>query len=284
MSNFNKILEAMKAMKQSGGGDRQDDENFWRAELDKAGNGYAIIRFLPGKTEDDLPFVRVYDHGFQGASGRWFIEKCPTTIGGECPVCQANGVLWNSGIESNKDIVRKRKRREAFIANVLVVSDPKNTDNEGKVFKFKFGKKIMQKLLDTMEPPAEFVDEKPVDIFDMTEGANFKLKIRKVDGFANFDKSEFDVVSAIPAKKQKEILGQLHDLQGHIDPTTFKTFDELNVKFKRAVAVVDESPAKATDDGESRPVRTSGKKVDKAPAADEDNMDYFRSLAEETEE
>ena len=197
-NQFQNILDAMKKANAPAGGGNKDNENMWRAETDKAGNGFAIIRFLPAKSADELPFVKVYDHGFQGPTGKWFIEKCPTTLGHNCPVCEANGPLWNSGIEANKEIVRKRKRRVSYVTNVLVVSDPKNPDNEGKVFQFKFGKKIFDKLMDAMQPPVDEKgrpidpDEQPMNPFDLNEGANFKLKIRKVEGYANFDKSEFE--------------------------------------------------------------------------------------------
>ena len=165
------------------------DDRYWRPELDKSSNGYAVIRFLPAPGDEELPFARLYTHGFQGKGG-WFIENCPTTIGGKCPLCEVNNDLWNSGLESDKDIARQRKRRLSYISNILVVSDPSNPQNEGKVFLYKYGKKIFDKIQESMKP--EFADETPVDPFDFWKGANFKLKVRKVAGYINYDKSEFE--------------------------------------------------------------------------------------------
>lgn len=280
---FANILAAVNKMTEQTVSSAKDDENFWRAETDKAGNGFAIIRFLPAKSEDDLPFVKLFDHGFQGPNGKWFIEKCPTTIGQECPVCQANGPLWNSGRESDKEIVRKRKRRTSFIANVLVVSDPKNPDNEGKVFLFKFGRKIFDKIKDVMQP--EFEDETPMNPFDIEEGANFKLKIRKVEGYANFDKSEFEASSAVDV----EIMGKVFDLNPYVDPKAFKSFEALEAKFQQVTSgrpaakpveieeddIPFESPKPAAKKEESKP-KPAAKKEE-----DDDDMSYFRSLADE---
>jgi hypothetical protein len=304
MSNskmFENILGAMKKMNDSGGSSNKDNENMWRAEQDKAGNGFAIIRFLPARSEDDLPFVKIFDHGFQGPTGKWFIEKCPTTIGQNCPVCEANGPLWNSGRDSDKEIVRKRKRRQSYITNVLVISDPKNPDNEGKVFKFKIGKKIFEKLMDAMQPPVDEKgnpidpDEVPMNPFDLVEGANFKLKIRKVEGYANFDKSEFEAPSAV--ENADEVLSQVHDLQMYVDPTTFKDYDTLEAKFNQVVSSK-QAPARKTADQmnddldeddipfkkeKAEPAKTKAKPASK-PAKeeandDDDDLDYFRKLA-----
>jgi hypothetical protein len=165
------------------------DDRFWRLEGDKAGNGTATLRFLPRVEGDELPWVRIFSHGFQGPTGKWYIENSLTTLGENDPVGELNTQLWNSGSEANKEIARKQKRKLSFTANVLVVSDPKHPENEGKVFLFKFGKKIFDKIMDKARPT--FEDEKPVNVFDFWEGANFKLRMRKKDGYANYDESVF---------------------------------------------------------------------------------------------
>lgn len=300
---FSAILGAMKKMSEPGGGQKNDNENMWRAETDKAGNGFAIIRFLPAKDQDDLPFVKLFDHGFQGPASKWFIEKCPTTIGQPCPVCDANGPLWNSGRESDKEVVRKRKRRQSYVSNVLVVSDPKNPDNEGKVFMFKYGKKIFDKLMDAMQPPVDDKgnpidpDEQPVNPFDPVEGANFKLKIRKVDGYANFDKSEFEDVSAVD---NDEALDAVFDLKPFVEPSSFKTYEELEAKFNQvwnSRQAPASRPAPADDDMDddipfkdepkaaAPKVRAPGKPAaKKEESSDDDDMDFFRKLAEDKDD
>lgn len=302
-NQFQNILDAMKKANTPAGGGNKDNENMWRAETDKAGNGYAIIRFLPAVSDSELPFVKVFDHGFQGPTGKWFIEKCPTTLGHNCPVCEANGPLWNSGIEANKEIVRKRKRRVSYVSNVLVVSDPKNPDNEGKVFQFKYGKKIFDKLMDAMQPPVDDKgnpidpDEVPINPFDLKEGANFKLKIRKVEGYANFDKSEFEPQSEVDAADS--VMESATSLLSWVDPASFKDFDTLEAKFNQVVsnrqaparqAAADkfgddiddddipfkkesaEKPAKATARPASKPAKEEA-------SNDDDDLDYFRKLA-----
>lgn len=287
---FQNILGAVSKMSETTGGGRDDDKNFWRAETDKAGNGFAVIRFLPAKSEDDLPFVKLYDHGFQGPGGKWFIEKCPTTIGQPCPVCESNGPLWNSGRESDKEIVRKRKRRMSFIANVLVVSDPKNPDNEGKVFMFKFGRKIFDKIKDAMQP--QFEDEEPINPFDLADGANFKLKIRKVEGYANFDKSEFEDPSAV--EDADSVLDKVFDLKPYVDPSAFKDYVTLETKLNQVisgkaapkpVAAADEDDDDVPfvpDEKPSKPKKeTKPAKVEESTGDEDDDLAYFKSLADE---
>jgi len=304
---FANILGAMQKANEPGGGNaNKEQENMWRAETDKAGNGFAIIRFLPAQSEDDLPFVKMFDHGFQGPAGKWFIEKCPTTLGNPCPVCEANGPLWNSGIESDKEIVRKRKRRVSYTTNVLVISDPKNPDNEGKTFRFKFGKKIFEKLMYAMSPavgpngqPID-PDEVPMNPFDLVEGANFKLKIRKVDGYANFDKSEFEAPSAV--EDADEVMSAITNLNDLVDPTSFKDYDTLESKFNQVVsskqaparkaaadvyddAADDDTPAPAVDRKPVKAAKSAPVKEAKEPVAKEDDdLDYFRKLADDSDD
>jgi hypothetical protein len=207
------------------------DERFWRPELDKSGNGYAVIRFLPESEGEELPWVRIFNHGFQGPTGKWYIENSLTTLNQKDPVAEHNSVLWNSGTEANKDIARKQKRRLSYIANVLVVSDPKHPENEGQVKLFKFGKKIFDKITDQMKP--QFEDEVPVNPFDPWTGTNFKLKIRKVEGFTNYDKSEFDSKSALfegDDAKIEALWKTQYNLSEFIAPSNFKSYDELKAK------------------------------------------------------
>jgi hypothetical protein len=163
------------------------DDRLWKLEADKAGNGTATIRFLPNPNGDDLPWVRVFNHGFQGPTGKWYIENSLSTIGEADPVGELNSRLWNSGNESDKDIARKQKRKLTYIANILIISDPKHPENEGQVRLFRFGKKIFDKIMDKARPT--FEDETPVNVFDLWEGADFKLRQRKVEGYANYDQS-----------------------------------------------------------------------------------------------
>ena len=203
----------------------RDDDRFWKAELDKSGSGYAVIRFLPAVDDDKTAFVRVFNHGFQGPGG-WYIENSLTTIGQKDPLSEYNSVLWNSGIEANKEIARKQKRRLTYFSNIYVVEDKANPQNEGKVFIFRFGKKIFDKISSMSNP--EFEDETEVDVFNLWDGANFKLKIRKVDGFSNYDKSEF-MTSAPLSEDESEmesVFGQQHDLEEFIDQKSFKNYDE----------------------------------------------------------
>ena len=184
----------------SKGSESYKDDRFWAPERDKSGNGYAVIRLLPPSDGEDLPWARMFSHGFQGKGG-WFIENCPTTLGLPCPVCEGNNELWNSGVESDKEIARNRKRKLSYISNIYVVSDPANKQNEGKVFLYKYGKKIFDKISEKMKP--QFEDESPMNPFDYWVGANFKLKIRTVQGYVNYDKSEFDTPRSIPWWKRQ---------------------------------------------------------------------------------
>jgi len=210
----------------------RDDERFWKAELDKSGSGYAVIRFLPSLDDDKTAFVRVFNHGFQGPGG-WYIENSLTTLGQKDPLSEYNSVLWNSGIEANKEIARKQKRRLTYFSNIYVVEDKANPQNEGKVFIFRFGKKIFDKISSMSNP--EFEDETEVDVFNMWDGANFKLKIRKVDGFSNYDKSEFTTPGPFSEdeSEMERVFSQQHDLEEFIDQKSFKTYDELKTRWIR---------------------------------------------------
>ena len=210
------------------------DERFWKADLDKAGNGYAVIRFLPPIEGEDLPWVRVFNHGFQGPGG-WYIENSLTTLGKKDPCAEYNSGLWATGVEANKDIVRKQKRRLTYFANIRVVEDAKRPENEGKVFLFKFGKKIFDKVNDQMNP--QFEDESPVNPFDFWEGANFKLKIRKVEGFTNYDKAEFAAPTPMSEDDEdmEKVWKQQYSLQDFLKPDNFKSYEELASRLNKVL-------------------------------------------------
>ena len=207
------------------------DDRMWKPTVDKAGNGYAVIRFLPAAEGEDLPWVRYWDHGFKGSTGRWYIEKSLTSIGQQDPVSELNSQLWNSGRDEDKEIARQRKRRLHHVSNILVVSDSANPENEGKVFLYEYGKKIMDKLMDVMQP--QFADETPVNPFDFWSGANFKLKIRQVEGYRNYDKSEFDAPSQLfngDEAQLEEVYNKLYKLGEFTDPESYKSYAELKKK------------------------------------------------------
>ena len=224
ISNLLKEVEKLS----TNGGNNSDDDTYWQPEVDKVGNGQAVIRFLPVAPGNEFPWVRLFSHGFKNkSSGKWFIDNCPTTLSKECPVCASNNELWNTGTKDNQDIVRERKRKLHYVANILVIKDSKNPDNEGKVFKFKFGTKIFEKIKNAMQP--QFEDETPIDPFDFWEGANFKLKICKVEGYRNYDRSEFESPSAISDSDEEieAIWKKEHDLKELVAESQFKTYTEL---------------------------------------------------------
>ena len=284
-SNFDKLTKAIEANLGSENKEQNkskyQDDRFWKPELDKTGNGYAVIRFLPAVEGEDLPWQRVWSHAFQDVGG-WYIENSLTTLGQKDPVSEENTRLWNTGLDSDKEIARKRKRKLSYYSNVLIVSDPKNPQNEGKVFLFKFGKKIFDKITEAMQPA--FEDEKPVNPFDFWKGANFKLKIRKVDGYWNYDKSEFEAVSPVAEddEKIKAIWKQQHALKPFLDPSNFKTYDELKEKLNRTITGVRST---TTADKVDLPPQSNGrvKSNEVAPDAsdDDDTLSYFSKLAEE---
>jgi len=258
----------------------RDDDRFWKAELDKSGSGYAVIRFLPSLDDDKTAFVRVFNHGFQGPGG-WYIENSLTTIGQKDPLSEYNSVLWNSGIEANKEIARKQKRRLTYFSNIYVVEDKANPQNEGKVFLFRFGKKIFDKISSMSNP--EFEDETEVDVFNLWDGANFKLKIRKVDGFSNYDKSEF-VTSAPLSEDESEmesVFGQQHDLEEFIDQKSFKTYDELKTRLDTVLGNI-QTPAMTAPtsvENDEAPF-DGGTPIPESSTSEDENLDYFKKLAE----
>ena len=239
-TDLGKLVEQAQAT--SGTTTRQsDDTRFWQPTRDKAGNGYAVIRFLPGDAEAATPWTRYWDHAFKGPTGQWYIEKSLTSIGQQDPLSELNSKMWNSGMESDKAIVRQRKRNLRYIANVLIVSDPSAPENEGQVKLYRFGKKIFDKIMDAMQP--QFPDEAPMNPFDMWEGADFTVKIRNVEGYPNYDASSFKAPSAISADDSylEELYGKQHDMSEWTDPKSYKSYEELQ---KRLNTVLGETTAK----------------------------------------
>jgi len=278
------------------GSESYKDDRFWKPEVDQAGNGFAVIRFLPAVDGEDVPWVRIFTHGFKGPGG-WYIENSLTTIGKKDPVSEMNTVLWNSGNEKDKEIARDRKRKLSYIANILVVSDPKHPENEGKIFLYKFGKKIFDKIMEKIQP--EFADDEAVNVFDFWQGANFKLKIRKVAGYINYDKSEFEAPSALldgDDAKLEALWKKQHALKEFNDPASFKTYEELKARLNEVLngdAKVTSKTAESFDDDEDSFPRAKAAPSfkEKSPPkmdsdSDEDNeeesaLDYFKKLAEE---
>jgi hypothetical protein len=282
-SNLDKLTKAIEQLNSNTGSQDSNDDNYWRPEVDKAGNGYAVIRFLPAPAvdgDDGLPWTKIYTHGFQGPGG-WYIENSLTSLNnGKDPVSEYNSELWNSGIEANKEIARKQKRRLTYISNILVIEDPKHPENNGQVKLYKFGKKIFDKITDAMNPPPEF-GETPVNPFDLWKGANFKLKIRKVEGFQNYDKSEFDAPSALydgDDAKLEEIWKSEYSLKEILDPKNFKSYDELKVRLTRVLG----APATTAKTATVETATPSVSEPSIEPSLDEDDdMALFNSLAEE---
>ena len=263
------------------------DERLWKPQVDKAGNGMAIIRFLPAPVNEEMPWVRVWNHAFQGPTGQWYIENSLTTLNQKDPVSEYNTQLWNSGVESDKEIARKQKRKLQYYANIYVVQDSANPENEGKVMLYKFGKKIFDKLMEAMQPA--FEDETPINPFDFWEGANFKLKIRKVDGYWNYDKSEFESPSALkPSDEELEaIYNKQYSLADFLAESNFKSYDELKTRLdavltgtvatgKTAAQMVNEDETDFTPTFKSEPAPQPASVDD-----DDDAMSYFQKLANE---
>jgi len=260
------------------------DDRFWKPELDKSGNGYAVIRFLPQPTGEDLPWVRIWGHAFRGPGG-WFIENSLTTLQKKDPVSEYNTELWNTGLEADKETARKQKRILKYYSNVLIVSDPKHPENEGKIFLFRYGKKIHDKLAEVINP--QFEDEVAYDPFDFWKGANFKLKVRKVDGFWNYDKSEFEAPSEVfdgDEGKLETLYGKLYSLTQFLAEDNFKSYDDLKNKLNRTltgsgVQGTVEKFAPTPKTVSSAPVETT------TPASsdegEEDTLSYFAKLADE---
>ena len=264
------------------------DERFWKPEVDASGNGYAVIRFLPAPDGETVPWAKVYSHAFQGPGG-WYIENSRTTLGEKDPVGEVNRQHWNAGTEEGKDIARKQKRKLSYYSNIQVVKDPKHPENEGKVFLYKYGKKIHDKILAAMQP--EFQDETPVNVFDLWEGANFKLKIKKVAGFWNYDSSEFDSVSALSSDdtELEATWKSEHSLEAFTAADQYKSYEDLEKRLQLVLGSAPRATVPSVDSEEYEPVaaapQSSFRQQMSAPVKkeavveDDDALSYFASLA-----
>jgi hypothetical protein len=291
-----KLVKEVEKMNTNGSG--SSDDRVWKLECDKSGNGYAVIRFLPAPDGEDLPFVKVYSHAFQGPGG-WLIDTCLTTVNQKCPVCEHNSGLWNNGTDAGKEVARKQKRKLTYVSNIYVVKDPANPENEGRVFLYKYGKKIFDKLTAAMQP--EFEDEEAIDPFDFWQGANFKLKAKNVAGYRNYDSSEFAPQGALldDDDAMEAIWKKEYSLADFVSPDQFKTYEELKTRLNyvlgsKASARLDEeegeeeeytrgSTKELTED--LRDELSSLKPTRRAAAVendeDDDALSYFARLAEE---
>jgi hypothetical protein len=285
--NFEDLMKEVEKIA-SPAGERKGDERFWSLTVDKAGNGQAIIRFLPATKGEDFPWVRYWSHGFQGPSGRWYIENSLTTFNLPDPVSEMNSELWKTGIESNKQIARDRKRKLTYISNILIVKDSANPENEGKVFLFKFGKKIFDKIKDLTQP--QFEDEKAINPFDLWEGANFKLKAKKVEGYRNYDKSEFDGQSAVADADEaiEKVWNMQYPLSEFVDKKNFKSYEELKAKLDLVLKGGPSMPkaAEMSEDRVKEPPSEKPRLPKSAPIPsfandDDDEENYFSKLAED---
>jgi len=281
---FGQITEALNKKSEYA----RDDEGYFKLTADKAGNGSAVIRFLPKHADDELPWVIYHSHGFQGDSGKWLIDNCPTSLGLPCPVCEATRALYNTGTEDNKKLGAKRKRRTHYVSNILVISDPRNPENNDKVMPFKYGKKIFEKIMGVVQPT--FEDEVACNVFDLWEGAAFRLRMAKVEGYPNYDQSKFDSASEI-AKTDEAILAimnQVTPLNVVMAPSRFKSYEELTKKLEsvlaeggtaRAEQIVEQMRAEPSKNAK-RPEAPAPKGEASSSVSEEDDLtDYFASLA-----
>lgn len=282
-SSFEKLTREIEKVAST---QSSSDDRFWKPEMDKSGNGYAVIRFLPAPDGEDLPWAKVFSHAFQGPGG-WYIENSLTTINKSDPIGELNRELWNSGRDSDKEIARKQKRKLSYYSNIYVVRDPKNPENEGKVFLYRYGKKIFDKIMGAMQP--EFQDETPVNPFDLWEGANFKLKIKTVAGYWNYDSAEFDRTAALSANDDEleAIWKQAYSLEAFTADDQFKSYDELKTRLD-AVLNVGRPPAVSINDEEYDPAPTTSsttetpslrEKISANTSNDDDALSYFAKLA-----
>ena len=298
-----KLVKEVEKMNTNSSG----DERLWKLDVDKSGNGYAVIRFLPAPNGEDLPFVKLYSHAFQG-SGGWYIENSLTTLGQKDPVSEYNTTLWNNGTDAGKELARKQKRKLTYVSNIYVVKDPANPENEGKVFLYKYGKKIFDKITTAMQP--EFEDEEAIDPVDFWQGANFKLKAKNVAGYRNYDSSEFAAVSALldDDEAMEGIWKKQYSLEEFVAPDQFKSYDDLKKrldyvlgnkgtpKFQDQETIEEEEEFRAQNRGDSNPVPQSMKNeldslsegrdfnspdITNSSSEDEDDaLSYFAKLAE----
>jgi len=261
------------------------DERLWKPELDKTGNGYAVIRFLPAVDGENMPWAKLWNHAFQGPTGQWYIENSLTTLNQNDPVSEMNSAYWNSGVESDKEIARRQKRKLQYYSNIYVVSDAKHPEHEGKVFLFRYGKKIFDKIMEAMQPA--FEDEEAINPFDFWNGANFKLKLRKVDGYWNYDKSEFEAPTALFDNDDdiEKVWNKQYALNEFTASTNFKSYDELKTRLNMVLAGTT-TVGNVTTLMEDEPVVSAVVDTKEEPAPvtvedDEDTMTYFEKLADD---
>jgi len=285
-NSLDKLLGAVQAENAPQEKKSYQDDRLWKPTMDKTGNGYAVIRFLPAVEGEDMPWAKVWNHAFQGPTGQWYIENSLTTLGQNDPVSEMNSAYWNSGVESDKEIARRQKRKLQYFANIYVVQDPANPQNEGKVMLYRFGKKIFDKCMEAMQPA--FQDESPVNPFDFWEGANFKLKLRKVDGYWNYDKSEFEAPSALfdDDDKLEETWKTQYPLSEFTSAYNVKSYDELKKRLDMVLAGTTTvgNAAEVMEDAPKAPPKVDTKPTP-APTVDTDDdgdtMSYFEKLANE---
>jgi len=291
-----KLVKEVEKMNNS---ESSSDDRFWKLSVDKSNNGYAVIRFLPAPNGEDIPFVKVYSHAFQGPGG-WLIDTCLTTVNQKCPVCEHNSGLWNNGTDAGKEVARKQKRKLTYVSNVYVVKDPANPENEGKVFLFKYGKKIFDKIMEAMQP--EYEDETPINAFDFWQGANFKLKAKSVAGYRNYDSSEFASVGALldDDDAMEAIWKKQYSLTEFVAPDQFKTYEELKKRLDSVLGAKTSVRLDEEVESEEEYSRGSARELDNdlrnelnnlqptrraaAPVEedeDDDALSYFAKLAED---
>jgi hypothetical protein len=255
------------------------DDRFWKIERDKSGNGYAVIRFLPSPQGEDDPYVQVWSHAFQGPGG-WYIENSLTTLGGKDPLGELNTQLWATGNKSDQEVVRQRKRKLSYYSNIYVVKDPAHPENEGKVFLFKYGKKIFEKISSALKP--EFEDESPTDAFDLWTGANFKLKVRMADGYPNYDKSEFETPSVLGGFEDEdleELWKKCNSLKEFVSPENFKSYDQLKTRLDAVLGTKRTPVVKSDESFESEEVRSAPTST--SEDEEDETLSYFQRLAQE---
>ena len=292
-SSIDKLVKAAEAVSTpKADNSSYGDDRLWKPTRDKAGNGYAVIRFLPAKEGEDLPWVRYWDHGFKGPNGLWYIEKSLTSVNQPDPVSEGNTVLWNTGRDEDKASAGERKRRLHYVSNILVISDPEHPENNWQVKLYQFGKRIFDKVMEAMQP--QFADEQPCNPYDFWEGADFKIKIRKVDGWVNYDKSEFSTPSQLFDGKDEEletVYTQLNSLSEFTDPKSYKSYDELKAKLNRVLGVdagitadmasMTTAPIPTMDQAPSAPAMEAAPAMDSSTDED-DTLSYFNKLANES--
>jgi len=255
------------------------DDRFWKIERDKSGNGYAVIRFLPSPQGEEDPYVQVWSHAFQGPGG-WYIENSLTTLGRKDPLGELNTQLWATGNKSDQEVVRQRKRKLSYYSNIYVVKDPAHPENEGKVFLFKYGKKIFEKISSALKP--EFEDESPTDAFDLWTGANFKLKVRMADGYPNYDKSEFETPSVLGGFEDEdleELWKKCNSLKEFVSPENFKSYDQLKTRLDTVLGTKRTPVVKSDESFESEEVQSTPTSISEDD--EDDTLSYFQKLAEE---